>query len=171
MIDLAIEQFHHEVDFVLFGEGSDFAESFGAVFESDVVWHVVAVAAEDDDAGDAHVRGFGDQRFECFGELVVVILFVVAVVDVGRAVADGADEAVLADSPPLILIKEFDRFQADVFRGFAEFFEFHVAEAPAADGLLEFARFLGGIVFGLRFGLGLCCGCDMRQRNGASGGK
>ena len=79
VIDLAVEQFHNDIDAVPFGQFDHRLQSPGAVVHPDRVVHAVAIAGEGDHVWDPSLSRSRYDLFEIFQQFGMVVRVVEAI--------------------------------------------------------------------------------------------
>ncbi len=138
VVDLAVEELHADRDPVLLGRLLHLVEPIHAVLDRVVVGSALAVAEERDQVRHLGLGRLGQGVEEPVHDQVVVRGVVEAVGDVpAHLPSHRADESVLREERPLLLLDQVDRGEADLAHRLAEVGEGDLPVAPAADRLLE----------------------------------
>ena len=143
MVDLRIEEFHHENDLMLLGERQEAFQSGSAVVEPLLIRETVPVAAEGDDVGYACFCGGRDEVAVNLDQGVVVFATIKGALDaaetalVFRGGSDWAGEAKRPEGGQFLRVEKIDSVQAERHTALAEFLDGEIFEAPAAYRLGE----------------------------------
>lgn len=140
----AVEEFHAEGDFQLFGEGQDAFQASGAILQTRFVVEAIAVTGETNEAFEAGGGGFFQPLFIYLRKLVMMFKAVKGPGNATDAIhqgkADhGTGEAVLFDGGEIFRIEKVNGGQAHLLDGAAEVVERDLIVAPAADGVMDAA--------------------------------
>ncbi len=136
VVDLAVQQFHADVDAGIFGHFLDTVQADDAVFFADVVGEALAIAGEGDDVGNFGGGGALDVGAHLFHEPVMIFFAIPGVGDGSRSGRHGGGKAILADGFPLGVVDEIYAAQAEVGAIVSQFVEAHAFVAPQTDRLL-----------------------------------
>jgi len=137
VIDLAVEQFHHQIDLVLFTDSDDSLEADLAVLHPLGVVHAFAVARHANNARHAGRRRAGNQLFELRDESIMVLFPIESLLDSQSGTGHSTGQPVLLDGRPVIFLEQLDRLDADALAGLTKFVKCQLAVTPARDGVVN----------------------------------
>ena len=107
VIDLGVQQFHHDDDLVLLSHRHQALNAFGAILNALLVWQAGAIAREADDVLQSGSGGLGDQVLIRGNELVVILDAVESFGDASNSIdhrirRQGAGQALLLSGGPIV---------------------------------------------------------------------